>query len=45
MGKGKVAQRTFVGEFKDGTLDSECVAGLEPLMHVLANNPIFVFLD
>ena len=41
----KVAQHTFVGEFRDGTLDGKCVAGLEPLMHVLANNPILVLLN
>jgi hypothetical protein len=41
----KVAQRTFVGEFRDGTLDGKCVAGLEPLMHILANNAILVLLN
>ncbi len=39
MGELKVAQRTFVGEFRDGTLDGKCVAGLE------ANNPILVLLN
>jgi len=41
----KVAQRTFVGEFRDGTLDGKCVAGLEPLMHVLANNATLALLN
>lgn len=40
-----VAQRTFVGEFGDGALDSERVIRLEPLMHVLAYHPILVFLN
>jgi len=41
-----VARRTFVGEFRDGALDGEGVAWLEPLMHVLlANNAILVLLN
>jgi hypothetical protein len=41
----KVAQRTFVGAFRDGTLDGKCVPGLEPLMHVLVNNAILALLN
>ncbi len=45
MGELKVAQCTFVGEFRDWTLDGRCVARLEPLMHVLANNAILILLN
>ena len=40
----KVAQRIFVGEFRDGTLDGKCVTGLEPLMHIFANNVTLILL-
>ena len=38
-------QRTFVGEFGDGALDSERVIWFEPLVHVLAHHPIIIFLN
>ena len=40
-----VLQRTFVGEFGDGALDSERIIRLESLMHVLAYHPILIFLN
>ncbi len=40
----KVVQHIFVGEFRDGTLDGKCVTGLEPLMHIFANNVTLILL-